>query len=103
MWSNHRSEQPLAAASKITAKGNQIVLDDANSDSYIEDKASGVRIPITLEDGIYMMEMVLEDNVMSLKKEGNKETLKFEIHNFGTTDSIIKETKAFFKASGVCA
>ena len=39
-------KKPLAAASKITAKGNRIVLDDGNSDSYIENKASGVRIPI---------------------------------------------------------
>ena len=34
--------------------------------------------------------------------EGN-ETLKFEIHNFGSTDSIIKETKSFMIASNSMA
>ena len=38
-------KKPLAAASNITAKGNRIVLDDANSESYIENKACGVEIP----------------------------------------------------------
>ena len=51
-------QKPLAAASKIAEKGNRIVLDDANSDSYIEDKATGVKIPIELENGTYMMEIV---------------------------------------------
>ncbi len=54
-------KKPPAAASKIIAKGNRIVLDDANSDSYIENKASGVRNPIKLENGIYMMEMVVAE------------------------------------------
>ena len=54
-------KKPLAAASNITAKGNRIVLDDANSDSYIENKASGVRIPIKLENGIYMMDMAVAE------------------------------------------
>ena len=49
--------KPLAAASNATAKGNRIILDDANSESYIENKATGVRIPIKLENGIYMMEI----------------------------------------------
>ena len=50
-------QKPLAAASKITAKGNRIVLEDAASESYIENKASGVRIPLKIENGVYMMEM----------------------------------------------
>ena len=50
-------QKPLAAASKIAAKGNRIVLDDAASESYIENKASGVRIPLKI--GVYMMEMSL--------------------------------------------
>ena len=56
-----RVKKPLAAASNIIAKGNRIVLGDANSDGYIENKASGVRIPIRLENGIYMMEMVFAE------------------------------------------
>ena len=51
--------KPLAVASKIAAKGNRIVLDDAESDSYIENKKTGTRIPLTIENGVYMMEMVV--------------------------------------------
>ena len=51
--------KPLAAASKIAAKGNRIVLDDAESDSLIENKKTGTRIPLTIENGVYMMEMVV--------------------------------------------
>ena len=52
-------QKPLAVASKIAAKGNRIVLDDANSDSYIENKATGKRIPLVIENGVYMMEMLV--------------------------------------------
>ena len=52
-------KKPLAAASRITAKGNRIVLDDATSKSYIENKATGVKIPLKLENGVYMMEMLV--------------------------------------------
>ena len=53
-------KKPLAAASKIAAKGNRIVLDDAESDSFIENKASGIRIPLKTETGVYMMEMTVK-------------------------------------------
>ena len=53
--------KPLAAASNITAKGTRIVLYDSNSESYIEHKAPGVRIPIKLENGIYMMETAVAE------------------------------------------
>jgi hypothetical protein len=52
-------QKPLAAASKIAAKGNRIVLEAEGSDSYIENKQSGKRIPLTLENGVYMMEMLV--------------------------------------------
>ena len=53
--STTRVQKPLASASRITAKGNRIVLDDANSLSYIENKATGVKIPLQIENGIYVM------------------------------------------------
>ena len=52
-------QKPLAAASKIAAKGNRIILDDAESDSYIENKKTGIRIPLRIENGVYMMEMLV--------------------------------------------
>ena len=52
-------QKPLAAASKIAAKGNRIVLEALGSDSYIENKQTGERIPHTIENGVYMMEMMV--------------------------------------------
>ena len=54
-------KKPLAAASKITAKGNRIVLEDEDSGSYIENKVFGVRIPIHFENGIRVMEMQVSE------------------------------------------
>ena len=51
--------KPLAAASKITAKGNKNVLDDENSLCYIENKATGTRIPLKIENGVYVMEVAV--------------------------------------------
>ena len=51
--------KPLAAALKITAKGNRIVLDDENYLSYIEDKATGTKIPLRIENGVYVMEVAV--------------------------------------------
>ena len=51
--------KPLAAASKITAKGNRIVLDDENSLSCIENKATGTQIPLKIENGVYVMEVAV--------------------------------------------
>ena len=51
--------KPLAAASKIAAKGNRIVLDDAESLSYIENKATGTRIPLKIQGGVYVMEIAV--------------------------------------------
>ena len=45
----------------LVAKGDRIVLGDATSDSHIENKASGVRIPIQLENGVDMMEMLVAE------------------------------------------
>ena len=52
-------QKPLAAASKIAGKGNRIVLGAYGLDSYIENKKSGKRIPPTIENGVYMMEMLV--------------------------------------------
>lgn len=50
-------KKPLAAASKITVKGNRIVFDDEDSLSYIENKATGAKIPLKIETGVYVMEV----------------------------------------------
>ena len=53
-------QKPLAAATRITEKGNRIVLDDADSESYIMNKQTGKKIPLSIEKGVYMMEMLIK-------------------------------------------
>ena len=45
-------KKPLAASSRITAKGNRIVLDGAENDSNIENKATGARVPLKIQNGV---------------------------------------------------
>tara|TARA_R110001592_G_scaffold108151_2_gene302526 strand:- start:22 stop:765 length:744 start_codon:yes stop_codon:yes gene_type:complete len=42
-----------------------------------------------------MMECKIKENIMSVKKTGAGHELHFEIHKFGSTQEIMKETKAF--------
>ena len=42
-----------------------------------------------------MMECHINENIMSVKKTGAGHDLKFELHQFGPTNEIMKETKAF--------
>ena len=53
-------QKPLAAATRITEKGNRIVLDDAGSESYILNKKTGQKIPLSIENGVYMMQMLVK-------------------------------------------
>jgi len=46
-------------------------------------------------DTFDMMEMKLDNNIMTIKKDGQQESLSFEIHDFDQTNKVIKETKAF--------
>ena len=57
--------KPLAAALRITSKGNRIVLDDGDSLSYIENKATGMKIPFQIDNGIYVMEVAVEPKTSS--------------------------------------
>ena len=51
-------QKPPAAATRITEKGNRIVLDDIDSESYIQNKKTGKKIPLNIENGFYIMEMI---------------------------------------------
>ena len=42
-----------------------------------------------------MLECKLQDNILSFKKTGMQQELKFEIHQVGATNDILKEAKAF--------
>jgi len=49
----------------------------------------------TFFDKFQMMEFKLDNNIVSIKKRGSHETLKFELHAFGSTNMIMTEVKAF--------
>ena len=53
-------QKPLAAATRITEKGNRIILDDEDSESFILNKKTGTKIPLVIENGVYMMEMLVK-------------------------------------------
>ena len=53
-------QKPLAAATRITEKGNRIVLDDADSKSYIMNKQTPKKIPLSTENGVYMTQMLVK-------------------------------------------
>ena len=42
-----------------------------------------------------MMECKIADNMMTVRKAGAGQDLTFELHKFGPTNEIMKETKAF--------
>ena len=46
-------------------------------------------------DKFAMMEFKLDNNIITVKKHGSKEPLKFELHSYGDTQQILKEVKAF--------
>ena len=48
----------------------------------------------TFFDKFQMMEFKLDNNMVQIKKR-NSDTLKFELHAFGTTSMIMNEIKAF--------
>ena len=50
--------KPLAAASKVAQKGNRIVLEADGG--HILNLKTGTKIPLTIENGVYMMEMLVK-------------------------------------------
>ena len=50
----------VAAATKITEKGDGIWLGDADSESYILNKKAGAKVPLAIENGVYMMQMLVK-------------------------------------------
>ena len=53
-------KKPLAAATRVTEKGNGVWLDEEGCESYVLNKKTGVKIPLFIENGIHMMEMLVQ-------------------------------------------
>ena len=57
--------QPLGSVGRFCEAGNRVVFD---KESYIENKATGLRTPIQIRNGEYMMDLYV-------RKDGKKPTL----------------------------
>lgn len=59
-------KKPSAAATRITAKGKRVVLDEEGNPSYIENKRTCVKVPLFIENAVYMMEMLVNEETSNL-------------------------------------
>jgi hypothetical protein len=67
-----------------------------NTPEAYEQKVNEIKVGEAKDffDKFQMMEFKLDNNVMTVKKQ-NADTLKFELHAFGKTQTIMNEVKAF--------
>ena len=49
------STKPLASVAKITSMNHAVVMRGPDKPSYIENEKTGVRIPLAIENGVYVM------------------------------------------------
>ena len=59
--------KPLASAARITAQDNTIVMRGAKKESYIPNDETGIKIPLHIENGVYVMDVdvLLEESADS--------------------------------------
>ena len=86
----HKDKTPFEASSANLAK-----ILPLTPIAYTQ-KIQGMRLGEikTFFDKFQMMEFKLDNNTVSIKKQG-ADTLKFELHAFGATNIIMNEVKAF--------
>jgi len=87
----HKNVTPFEASAANLAK-----ILPRTPEAYTQ-KINGMKLEETQTffDRFQMMEFKLDNNVVSIKKQGSHETLKFELHAFGSTNLIMNEVKAF--------
>ena len=77
--------KPLGAAREILKGGNRIALDD--SSSYIENKATGKRIPIRRENGMFVVTMTVP------KGEDRRVERQYAVMAAGDMESFHRQVK----------
>ena len=87
----HKNTTPFEASAKNLAD-----ILPRTPEAYAQ-KINGMKLEETQTffDRFQMMEFKLDNNIVSIKKQGSHETLKFELHAFGSTNLIMNEVKAF--------
>ena len=87
----HKNATPFEASAKNLAD-----ILPRTPEAYAQ-KINGMKLEETQTffDRFQMMEFKLDNNIMSIKKQGSHEELRFELHAFGSTNLIMNEVKAF--------
>jgi hypothetical protein len=90
-YTYHKNENPTVAS--VSTMGEAI---PTTPEAY-EQTVNEMRVVQAKNffDRYDMMECKITDNIMTVRKTGAGQDLKFELHKFGPTNEIMKETKAF--------
>jgi hypothetical protein len=91
-------KKPLASVRKMCKAGNRVVFDDEGD--YVQNKASGTKIPITQEDGTYQVSMwvpiteeqenTLQGNMFAALGKESESALPFERDVFAQEDDEVR-------------
>jgi len=90
-YTYHKGENPTMVSAETMGE-NIPTTPEAYEMKVNEMKVSEAR---NFFDRYDMMECTINENMMTVKKAGAGEHLKFELHKFGTTNEIRTEAKAF--------
>ena len=87
----HKNVTPFEASAKNLAD-----ILPRTPEAYTQ-KINGMKLEETQTffDKFQMMQFKLDNNIVSIKKQGADVPLKFELHAFGSTNMIMNEIKAF--------
>ena len=90
-YTYHKGENPTMVSMDTMGEGIPTT-PEAYEQRVNEMKVSEAR---SFFDKYDMMECKIADNIMTVRKAGAGEDLKFELHKFGPKNEIMKEAKAF--------
>ena len=90
-YTYHKGDNPTIASAGTLGEGIPTT-PEAYEMKINEMKVSEAR---SFFDKYDMMECKIADNIMTVRKAGAGEDLKFELHKFGPKNEIMKEAKAF--------
>jgi hypothetical protein len=90
----HLSQKDSALRS-IQEESSRSTTTDADSIQTKNQQYEIGRDTFSFFDKFNMLEFKLDNNIITVMKPGNKDPLKFELHAYGNTQMILKETKAF--------
>ena len=87
----HKNEIP------IEANRENLSTSIPNTADAYDQKITGLKLGEihSFFDKFQLLEFKLENNIIAVTKKGSREQLRFELHEYGPTQQILKETRAF--------